>query len=61
MEQRCIDLKARRSQTVCNNKNDHGLINILQKAVSGFMNGAQAVESKHDNAEQMGELVQILL
>ena len=40
----------------------NGLNNILQKAAGGFMNGAeaQAVESKHDNAEQMGELVRIL-
>ena len=40
-----------------------GLINKLQKAAGGFMNQAeaQAVESKPNNAEQMGELIRILL
>ena len=40
----------------------NGLIDKLQKAAGGFMSEAeaQAVESKPDNAEQMGELVQIL-
>ena len=40
-----------------------GLINMLQKAAGGFMNQAeaQAVESKPNNAEQMGELTRILL
>ena len=40
-----------------------GLINFLQIAAGGFMNEAeaQAVQSKPDNAEQMGELIRILL
>ena len=40
-----------------------GLINRLQKAAGGFMNQAEAqtVESKPNNAEQMGELIRILL
>ena len=40
-----------------------GLINKLQKAAGGFMNQAeaQAVKSKPNNAEQMGELIQILV
>ena len=40
-----------------------GLINKLQKAAGGFMNRAeaQAVESKPNNAEQMGEIIRILL
>ena len=40
-----------------------GLINKLQKAAGGFMSQAeaQAVESKPNNAEQMGELIRILL
>ena len=40
-----------------------GLNNKLQKAAGGFMNPeeAQAVEDKPNNAEQMGELIQILL
>ena len=40
-----------------------GLINRLQKAAGGFMDEgeAQAVVSKPSNAEQMGELIQILL
>ena len=39
------------------------LINKLQKAAGGFMDEgeAQAVESKPSNAEQMGELIRILL
>ena len=40
-----------------------GLVNKLQKAAGGFMSDAeaQAVMSKPSNAEQMGELIQILL
>ena len=40
-----------------------GLINRLQRAAGGFMDRveAQAVESKPSNAEQMGELIRILL
>lgn len=40
-----------------------GLVNKLQKAAGGFMSDAeaQAVMSKQGNAEQMGELIQILL
>lgn len=40
-----------------------GLINKLQKAAGGFMDEAeaQAVESMPNNAEQMGELIRILL
>ena len=40
-----------------------GLMDNLQKAAGGFMNRAEAqlVESKPSNAEQMGELIQILL
>ena len=40
-----------------------GLIDMLQKAAGGFMSQAeaQAVESKPNNAEQMGELIRILL
>ena len=40
-----------------------GLIDKLQKAAGGFMNEreAMAVESKQSNAEQMGELIWILL
>ena len=40
-----------------------GLINMLQLAAGGFMmqSEAQAVESKPSNAEQMGELIRILL
>ena len=40
-----------------------GLVNKLQKAAGGFMSDAeaQAVMSKQSNAEQMGELIQILL
>ena len=40
-----------------------GLNNKLQKAAGGFMSReeALAVESKPSNAEQMGELIQILL
>ena len=40
----------------------NGLVDKLQKAAGGFMSEAeaQAVESKPDNAEQMGELVRIL-
>ena len=40
-----------------------GLINKLRKAAGGFMNEAeaQAVESKANNAEQMGEIIRILL
>ena len=40
-----------------------GLSDMLQKAAGGFMNGAeaQAVESKPSNAEQMGEVIHILL
>ena len=39
------------------------LINKLQKAAGGFMNEAEAqtVESKPNNAEQMGEIIRILL
>ena len=39
------------------------LNNKLQKAAGGFMNEeeAQSVESKPSNAEQMGELIRILL
>ena len=39
------------------------LINRLQLAAGGFMvqSEAQAVESKPNNAEQMGELIRILL
>ena len=41
----------------------HGLNNKLQKAAGGFMSReeALAVESKPSNAEQMGELIRILL
>ena len=41
----------------------NGLNNKLQKAAGGFMNEeeAQSVESKPSNAEQMGELIRILL
>ena len=41
----------------------NGLNNKLQKAAGGFMSReeAQAVESKPSNAEQMGELIRILL
>ena len=41
----------------------NGLNNKLQKAAGGFMSReeAQAVESKPSSAEQMGELIQILL
>ena len=40
-----------------------GLINMLQKAAGGFMNGAeaQAVKSKQSDPQQMEELIQILL
>ena len=40
-----------------------GLVNKLQKAAGGFMSEAEAkvVMSKQSNAEQMGELIQILL
>ena len=40
-----------------------GLSDRLQEPAGGFMNGAeaQAVESKPSNAEQMGELIRILL
>ena len=40
-----------------------GLINRLQKAAGGFMDQreSQAVEDKPNNAEQMGELIRILL
>ena len=40
-----------------------GLIDKLQRAAGGFMDQAeaQAVESKPSNAEQMGELIRILL
>ena len=40
-----------------------GLVNKLQKAAGGFMSDAEAqsVMSKQSNAEQMGELIQILL
>ena len=40
-----------------------GLVNKLQKAAGGFMSDAeaQAVMSKQSNAEQMGEIIQILL
>ena len=40
-----------------------GLVNKLQKAAGGFMDRAEAqsVESKPNNAEQMGELIWILL
>lgn len=40
-----------------------GLVNKLQKAAGGFMSDAeaQAVMSKQSNAEQMGELIRILL
>ena len=40
-----------------------GLINKLQKAADGFMDRAEAkaVKDKPNNAEQMGELIQILL
>ena len=40
-----------------------GLTDKLQKAAGGFMarGEAQAVESKPSNAEQMGELIRILL
>ena len=40
-----------------------GLVNKLQKAAGGFMSEAeaQAVMSKQTNAEQMGEIIQILL
>ena len=40
-----------------------GLINKLHKTAGGFMDQAeaQAVESKPNNAEQMGELIRILL
>ena len=39
-----------------------GLVNKLQKAAGGFMDRAEAqsVESKPNNAEQMGELIRIL-
>ena len=42
---------------------NNGLNNKLQKAAGGFMARAeaQAVESKPSNAEQMGELIRILL
>ena len=42
---------------------NNGLNNKLQKAAGGFMNEeeAQAVESKPSNAEQVGELIRILL
>ena len=42
---------------------NNGLNNKLQKATGGFMNEeeAQVVESKPSNAEQMGELIRILL
>ena len=41
----------------------NGLNNKLQKAAGGFMSReeAQAVESKPSSAEQMGELIRILL
>ena len=57
MEQRCIDQLKR--YVIMNT----GLINKLQKAAGGFMNQAEAeaVESKSNNAEQMGELIRILL
>ena len=40
-----------------------GLIDMLQTAAGGFLSRAeaQAVESKPNNAEQMGELIRILL
>ena len=40
-----------------------GLVNKLQRAAGGFMDRAEAqsVESKPNNAEQMGELIRILL
>ena len=40
-----------------------GLIDMLKKAAGGFMDEgeAQSVESKPSNAEQMGELIRILL
>ena len=40
-----------------------GLTDKLQKAAGGFMNQAEAqtVDSKPNNAEQMGELIRILL
>ena len=42
---------------------NNGLNNQLQRAAGGFMNRmeAQMVESKPNNAEQMGELIHILL
>ena len=42
---------------------NNGLNNKLQRAAGGFMARAeaQAVESKPNNAEQMGELIRILL
>ena len=42
---------------------NNGLNNKLQRAAGGFMARAeaQAVESKPSNAEQMGELIRILL
>ena len=47
----------------CNIIVKNSLINKLQKAAGGFMDEgeAQAVESKPSNAEQMGELIRILL
>ena len=41
----------------------NGLCAILQKSAGGFMSGmeAQVVTSKQNNAEQMGELIKILL
>ena len=40
-----------------------GLVDKLQRAAGGFMDRAEAqsVESKPDNAEQMGQLIRILL
>ena len=42
---------------------NHGLNDKLVTVAGGFMNGAeaQAVQSKTNNAEQMGELISILL
>ena len=43
-------------------KLEHGLIDKLETVAGGFMNSpeAQSVESKPNNAAQMGELIQIL-
>ena len=53
----CLQEELKRNVIVKN-----GLIDKLEKAAGGFMmqSEAQAVECKPSNAEQMGELIQIL-